>query len=105
MRIRSPLARLRPWLLPAACLLWSGYFAFHAVAGETGLMALGGYKTEHARLDAEAARVQAQRISLERHVALLDPRHPDPDLVDELVRERLNMVREDEVIVPLPKGD
>jgi cell division protein FtsB len=33
---------------------------------------------------------------------LLDPRHVDPDLADELVRRNLDLVKPDEVVVPLP---
>ena len=103
--MRSPLARLRAWLLPAACLVWAGYFAFHAVAGETGLLALGGYRAERTRLDAQATALAARRAALEHRVALLDPAHVDADYADELVRAQLNVVRKDEVVVPLPKGD
>ena len=105
MRARSPLARLRPWLLPAACLAWSGYFAFHAVTGDTGLLAWGGYRAEHARLQGQATGIATRKAALEHRVALLDPKHVDPDLADELVREQLNVVRKDEVVVPLTQGD
>ncbi len=105
MRPRSLLARSRPWLLPFACLTWSGYFAFHATTGETGLLALGGYQAEHARLEARAAALAKQRAQLEHRVALLNPAHPDPDFADELVRQQLNVVRKDEVVVALSRGD
>ena len=34
-------------------------------------------------------------------VALLDPDHANPDMVDEMTRKELNVVRPDEVVVPL----
>ena len=34
-------------------------------------------------------------------VDLLDPRRADPDLAEEMVRDKLGLVRPDEVIVPL----
>ena len=105
MRARSPFARLRPWLLPAACIAWSGYFAFHAVTGDTGLLAWGGYRAERAQLETRASAIATRKGALEHRVALLDPRHIDPDLADELVREQLNVVRKDEVVVPLSQGD
>jgi cell division protein FtsB len=96
---------MRPLLLPLACLAWGGYFAFFAVNGETGLLAWGGYRAEHTRLTAERVAIGKQRAALEHRVNLLDPRHPDPDLADELVRDQLNVVRKDEVVVPLHPGD
>jgi cell division protein FtsB len=41
---------------------------------------------------------------LQRRLVLLDPRHVDPDLADELVRRNLDLVKPDEVIVPLPQA-
>ena len=90
--------------MPAASLAVIGYFAFHAVAGNTGLVAWQGYKVEHAALEQQARVVAAQRQALERQTALLDPRHVDPDLADELVRKNLGVVRPDEVVVDLPEA-
>lgn len=98
-------ARARAALLPIGCAALAGYFAYHAVIGETGLLAWGGYRAEHARLEHQAASIHAQRTALEHRVALLNPAHVDPDLADELVRKNLNVVRPDEVVVPLPAKD
>ncbi len=105
MRVRSPLARLRPWLVPTACFAWASYFAFHAIVGETGLMALGGYRAERSALDAHEKLLATRKAVLDHRYALLDPRHVDPDLADELVRDQLGVVRKDEVVVPLKQGD
>ncbi len=93
---------LRRAAFPATCLVAIAYFAFHAVAGNTGLLQWREYRAEHAALTAQAAQVAAQRAALERQTALLDPRHVDPDLADELVRRNLGVVRPDEVVVDLP---
>jgi cell division protein FtsB len=87
--------------LPAVCLVLVGFFGWHAVAGDTGVLALGGYKAEKARLVAEAEGVAARKAQLERRVVLLDPARVDPDLADELVREKLGLVAADEVVVQL----
>ncbi len=97
----SPLALARKAALPAACLGVIGYFAFHAIAGNTGFFAWQGYKAQHGAVAAQAARVAAEKATLARQVSLLDPRHVDHDLADELVRRDLGVVRTDEVIVPL----
>jgi len=91
----------RAWL-PAISVTVIGYFAFHAVAGNTGMIAWQGYKAERTTLERQANAVKSQRVALERQTALLDPRHVDPDLADELVRRNLGVVSPDEVIVDLP---
>ena len=97
----SPFELLRRATLPAVCILIMGYFAFHAVSGNTGLMAWQGYKIERAVAEQRAAAVRADKLALARQVALLDPAHVDPDYADELVRRNLGVLRPDEVIVPL----
>lgn len=87
--------------LPALCILLVSFFAWHAIAGDSGILALAGYKTEQARLAEDAAKIDARKADLERKVALLDPANVDPDFADELVRENLGVVREDEVVIHL----
>jgi cell division protein FtsB len=79
--------------LPAVCLVVGSYFAFHAVSGPTGYVAWREYKVQ---------RSEEQQAALQRRLVLLDPRHVDPDLADELVRRNLDLVKPDELIVPLP---
>jgi cell division protein FtsB len=89
--------------LPAVCTALIAFFAYHAVAGTSGILALGGYKAERARLSAEAAEVAERKAELKHKVALLDPSHVDPDLADELVRRNLGVVRGDELVIPLDR--
>ena len=93
---------LRGAMVPAACILVTGYFAYHALAGRTGVFALGGYKTQQVEMAEKAEAVAERKAHLERRVALLDPRRVDPDLADELVRGNLGVIRPDEVVVKLP---
>lgn len=88
--------------LPALCVLVGGYFAFHAIEGPTGYSAWRDYRVQHARLDAAVNNSKEQKIALQRQLALLNPRAVNPDLADELVRRNLDMIRPDEVVVPLP---
>ena len=97
----APLELARGAVLPSACLLVMSYFAFHAVSGNTGLLAWQGYKVERAIAEAQATQVHADKLALVREVKLLDPAHVDPDYADELVRRNLGVVRPDEIIVPL----
>lgn len=102
MESRVALSRyLRAALLPAVCILLIGYFVSHAITGPTGVIAWKEYKTERAALTKQAAESAEVKAAIDRKVKLLDPRKVDPDLADQLVRENLNVVKPDEVVVQL----
>jgi len=82
-------------------LLIVGTFAGHAIAGPNGILAWGGYHRALQQRQAELAQLQQEQAELKHRSQLLDPRHADPDLADELARSKLGLVRPDEVIVPL----
>lgn len=94
-------AYLRRAILPAICILLIGYFVSHAITGPTGVIAWKDYKAQRAELEKQASQSAEAKAAVERQVKLLDPRKVDPDLADELVRKNLNVVKPDEVIVPL----
>jgi cell division protein FtsB len=87
--------------VPALALIIVGTFAGHAIAGPNGILAWGGYHRALQQRQAELAQLQQQQAELKHRSQLLDPRHADPDLADELARSKLGLVRPDEVIVPL----
>ena len=78
-----------------------GTFAGHAIAGDNGLLAWGGYHRALKERQAELAQLETQREQLRHRSALLDPDKADPDMADELVRKDLGLVRPDEVVIPL----
>ncbi len=78
------------------------FFGIYAVAGPNGVLALGDYKRQLLKRERDYAMLDQRRTMLRNRVALLDPRHANPDMVDELVRRELNVAHPDEVIVPLP---
>ena len=90
--------------LPAVCLVLGSYFAFHAVSGPTGYVAWREYKVQRSKLLQDVRTSEEQQKALQRRLVLLDPRHVDPDLADELVRRNLDLVKPDELIVPLPQA-
>jgi cell division protein FtsB len=102
MRKPDPIAIIKAAAGPALAVLVIGNFAGYAIAGPNGLLALGDYKHQLAARQAQLARVEAQRNALAHRVALLDARHVDPDMADELVRRDMGLARPDEVIVPTP---
>lgn len=90
--------------LPAVCVAVASYFSFHAVSGPTGYVAWREYKVQHSKLQQAVQTSEEQQAALQHRLVLLDPRHVDPDLADELVRRNLDLVKPDEVIVPLPQA-
>lgn len=97
----SFLSILRRAALPAVCILLIGYFVSHAINGPTGALAWRDYRAQRQALMAEAATNAEQKAAISRQIKLLDPAGVDPDLADELVRQNLNVVKPDEVIVTL----
>lgn len=96
-------AMLRRAFWPAIALMVMGFFGLYAVTGPTGMLAYGDYKQQLAKREAEYGKLDRQRAVMKNRVELLDPRHADPDMVDELVRKELNVTRPDEVVVKLDK--
>ena len=94
---------LKRALLPAVALSVMGFFGMAAMTGPTGMLAYGDYKAQLTKREAAYARLDRERAVMKNRVELLNPKHADPDMVDELVRQKLNVVRPDEVIVPLKK--
>lgn len=95
------LSLIRRSAAPALALIVVGTFAGHAVAGPNGILAWGGYHRALQQRQAELVQLQQERAELKHRADLLDPRHADPDLAEEMTRKNLGMVRPDEVIVPL----
>ena len=100
---RSPnvAGMLRKAALPALALTVMAFFGAYAMVGPNGLLAFGDYKAKLAKRERDFAALEKRREMLRNRVALLDPRHANPDLVDELVRKELNVTHPDEMIVPI----
>lgn len=94
-------ATLKRAAWPALALMVMAFFGGYAVLGANGLLAFGDYKRQVEQRERRYAALDQKREELRNRVALLDPRHANPDMVDELVRRELNVAHPDEVIVPL----
>ena len=92
---------LRRAALPAAALVLIAFFGAYAVLGPNGMLAYGDYQRQLAKREHDYAALDQRRAVLRNRVALLDPDHANPDMVDEMTRKELNVVRPDEVVVPL----
>ena len=93
--------RLRVFFGPALSIFLIGYFVFHMVQGNHGLIArdqlLG--EVEEGRSTLEALR--AERMRLEAQADRLNPRQLDLDLLDERSRVMLNLAHPNDLVVPL----
>ena len=92
---------LREAAAPAAAFVVIAFFGGYALFGANGVLAWGDYSKRLAVRKAELAHLEQDRARLANRVQLLDPRHADPDLVDELARRDLGVVGKNEVVVPL----
>ena len=102
MKKPSPLVNtLRRAAFPAMGLTLMAFFGAYAILGPNGMLAYGDYKRKLVAHERDYAALDQKRTVLRNRVALLDPDHANPDMVDEMVRKELNVAHPDEVIVPL----
>jgi cell division protein FtsB len=92
---------LRRAAVPAAVVAVMAFFGGYAVLGPNGVLAYGDYKRQLAKRERDYVALDRRRAVLKNRVALLNPDHANPDMVDEMVRKELNVAHPDEVIVPL----
>lgn len=92
---------LRAAVAPAAALIVVAFFGGYALFGPNGALAWGDYSKRLKERQGELVRVEQDRARLAHRVALLDPRHANPDYVDELVRRELGVVGKDEHVIRL----
>ena len=78
-------------------LLLAGF----AIAGPSGLLAWSENQRLLEQRRAEIMVLAAERDEMRNRVALLDPRHADPDLAGELLRSNLNVAHPDEMVMLL----
>ncbi|WP_241503796.1 FtsB family cell division protein [Ferruginivarius sediminum] len=94
--IRRRARQVAPQVI-AVCLV--GYFVFHAVQGERGLLAYLRLQQDLAQAKAVQSELAAQRKEMEHRVSLLRPDSLDPDMLEEQARHVLNFARPNEVVI------
>ena len=90
-----------PQVLLAATL---GYFGYHILQGEHGVLAWLQLEKDLRIARANATVLDEEKAQLEHRVNLLRPDSLDPALLEERAREVLNYARDDEMIVLLPSA-
>ena len=98
-------SRARAVLPAVAGLLTLGYFAYHAVNGDRGLLAYWRLEEAIVAAEAERAETEAERQRMEHQLSLLpreigeDRGSLSLDMLDERARALLGHVRPGEVII------
>ena len=87
---------------PALGIALTGYFVYHLIEGDHGLLAWLRVNREMREETAKLETVRARRSALDLKVSNLKPEHIDPDLLDEQVRTILNLVAPDEIVIMQP---
>ncbi len=76
-----------------------GYFVYHSIEGDRGLLAYARLTERLSEAHAQLEEIQAERKAIERRVSLLRTDNLDPDMLDERARAILNSSRPDEIII------
>jgi len=97
--------RARHVVVPVLGALLVAYFGYHAVEGDRGLFAYLRLVQEIKKAEISRDLIHADRVQIERRVALLRPDGVDPDMLDERARIMLNLGRRDELTIMLQRDD
>ena len=91
--------RVKRAVVPLVCLGLAGYFAYHAVEGDHGLIAWIELEREHGELTGQLQKLRAERRDLEHRVTLMRPESLDPDMLDERARGSLNLAHPNDITI------
>ncbi|NQU61855.1 MAG: septum formation initiator family protein [Rhodospirillales bacterium] len=76
-----------------------GYFGFHVVHGDRGLIAWWNIKQRVSGAKEALAVATAEREKIQNRVRLLNPGSLDPDMLEERARLMLNYGHADEIVI------
>jgi|SRR6516164_5965333 len=100
--LRELWRRVRFVLGPVVGMALTGYFTYHLVEGDRGLLAWLSLTREIRLATANLEAVRAGRAAVDLKVSNLRPDHLDPDLLDERIRATLNLVSPDDIVIMQP---
>jgi cell division protein FtsB len=96
------LLRPRQILAPVIFATLFGYFGYHLVNGDRGLLSMARLERETQIADQNLTEAETTRKIWERRVGELRNQSLDPDMLDERARSLLNYARKDDVIIFTP---
>ena len=81
--------------------LFYAYLLFHSVSGSRGMFKLAQYDSDIERLQAGIARVQGERLTLERRADLLRSSQLSRDALDERARDIVSVSHAKDIVIIL----
>jgi cell division protein FtsB len=84
---------------PVLAISLFGYFAYHSVQGDRGLIAWVQLSQQVEIAQATLEKVSRERSALEHRARLMRPDNLDPDMLDERARQVLSLTRPDERVI------
>jgi cell division protein FtsB len=94
--------RGRALIGPVLGIALTGYFAYNLVEGDRGFIAWMQLTRQIAAENTRLDQLRNERAALRLNVSDLTPDHLDPDLLDERVRETLDLVAPNELVIMRP---
>jgi cell division protein FtsB len=85
------------WPMAGACM--AGYFVYHAVEGDRGILAWMQVNQQIKTAQAELDDSDSQRTAMEQRVALLSNSSLDLDMLEERARVMLNYAHPDDLVI------
>ena len=92
-------ARARHVVGPVLGVCAVGYFAYHVVHGDRGLIAWWNIKQRVEAAKSVLAQTRAERETLEHRVHLMNPGSLDPDMLEERARLMLNYGYSNDIVI------
>lgn len=96
------LLRPRQILAPVIFATLFGYFGYHLVNGDRGLLSMARLDREIQIADQNLVEAETTKKIWERRVSALRNQSLDPDMLDERARALLNYARKDDIIIFTP---
>ena len=81
--------------------LFYAYLLFHSVSGSRGMFQLSQYDSDIERLQGKIARVQGQRLTLERRADQLRSARLSRDALDERARDTASVSHAKDIVIIL----
>jgi cell division protein FtsB len=102
MVLREMRRRAKTLVGPVLGLALIGYFAYHFVEGDRGLLAWLRVTQELRGAQKTLTDVTAEREALDHRVSHMRSERVDPDLLDTEVRKTLDVARPNEIVIIQP---
>jgi len=87
------------YVLPLFFLIITLYFTFHLIQGERGIFRLSELQEQIAKGEMILQHTNAQKNQLEKKVSAISLTHVQDDVLDELARHQMGVLKADEYVI------